>query len=59
MPKTNIQRTKDSKINIQISRDTQAKIREQGRMHEDYSEVIQRLIKELVELRKKGEADES
>ena len=44
------------KTNIQISRDTQAKIREQGRMHEDYSEVIQRLIKELVELRKKGDA---
>ena len=55
MVKTNIQISKDSKINIQISRDVQAKIREQGRMHEDYSEVIQRLIKELVELRKKGD----
>ena len=57
MVKTNTQISKDSKINIQISRDVQAKIREQGRMHEDYSEVIQRLIKELVELRKKGDAD--
>ena len=57
MAKTNTQISKGSKINIQISRDTQAKIREQGRMHEDYSEVIQRLIKELIELRKKGEAE--
>lgn len=44
---------KTNKINIQISRDAQSKIKEQGRMHEDYTDVILRLIKELIEFRRR------
>ena len=50
MPKTNILKT-----TIQIYITTQTMLIEQGRMHESYDDVIQRLIKELIELRKKGE----
>ena len=44
-----------SKTNIQISKDTRADLQAQGKMGETYDDVIQRLIKELVELRKKGD----
>ena len=48
MAKTNI-----SKTNIQISTETKLKMRAVGRMGETYDTLILRLIKELIELRKK------
>ena len=48
-----------NKINIQISKDTKTLLLEQGKMGETYDDVIQRLIKELVELRKKEDKDGS
>ncbi len=42
-----------AKTNIQISHETREKLREVGRMGETYDTLILRLIKELIELRKK------
>ena len=41
------------KTNIQITKDTRAELQAQGKMGETYDDVIQRLIKELVELRRR------
>ena len=44
-----------AKTNIQISHETKTKLIEQGRMGETYDTLILRLIKELIELRRKGD----
>ncbi len=46
-----------AKTNIQISKDTKDLLYEQGKFGEAYDDVIQRLIKELIELRRKDNGE--